>query len=303
MNKFRSCFEYILLRTASTAIEIMPLRVAYSFGRAIGKVLYLVDSRHKRVGMRNLKDVFGDKLTKTQRIQILKQLYTHLGSVMIELIIVPKLVKRGEWRKIVSIDNLQEMRETLQKKNPIILVTAHIGNWEIGSTVMKLLGCPIHPVARTMDNPLIDKYLTRLRKDGGGTIIKKHGSMRQTLKVLKNGGRIAVVADQNAPVDNVFVDFFGRKASVARGIAALALKTNALIIPGYSRRDPVSGKHQVILEKPIGIPSKGTTQDKIIKITEAFTKRIESWILDNPDQWLWVHKRWKTRPPEELKSE
>jgi KDO2-lipid IV(A) lauroyltransferase len=309
LNPVRSIFEYFLARWAAIFIEALPIEVAWLAGRIIGRLTYTFDIRHRRVGARNLHRVYPELTSRGVRRK-LRSVYDHLGKVMVEMIKAPRMFHRmrsaesgaGTQARIsryLTLRNFERVEEVCRNGRGVIFVTAHLGNWEFTGTAMALLGLPLYSVARTMDNPLLDRYITKLREFRGQRVLKKHGSMRNLLSLLKSGKRLGIIVDQNAPVDNVFVDFLGKKAAVTRGVASLAVRTGCVVFPGYSYRANNSPHHIVVAGDPIEVPEEGTREERIQNITERYTRVIESWIREHSNQWLWIHRRWKTRPPEE----
>jgi KDO2-lipid IV(A) lauroyltransferase len=313
LNLFRSRFEYFLTRWAALFIEALPAEIAWLIGRTIGWLTYVFDIRHRRVGARNLKRVYPE-LTLGQIRQHLRRVYGHLGKVMVEMIRTPRTFRQCRDRPIrngstlrinryLTLLNPDRVERVCRNGRGVIFVTAHLGNWELTGMAMALLGLPLYSVARTMDNPLLDRYITRLRTVRGQKILNKHGSIREALSLLGSAQRLGIIVDQNAPVDNVFVDFLGEKAAVARGVASLAVKTGCAILPGFSYRVNESGRHVVVAGDPIEVPQEGGREDKIMQMTRDYTAVIEGWIREHPEQWLWIHNRWKTRPPKEVSGE
>ncbi len=309
MNPIRSRFEYFLARCATLFIEALPADVAWLMGCLIGRLTYMLDVRHRKVGLRNLRRVYPE-FTDGQIRRRLRSVYDHLGKVMVEMVRAPRmfmertrrglsLEKKLKVNRFLTLCNFNKVQEICSEGRGVIFVTAHLGNWELGAAAMALIGLPLYVVVRTMDNPLLDRYVTRLREDWGQRILRKHGSMREALSLLKSGRRLGIVVDQNTPVDNVFVDFLGEKAAVTRGVAALALKSDSVIFPGYAYRANNSPHHVVVVGDPIEVPKEGDREEKIFKITQQYTKAIEGWIKKYPEQWLWIHNRWKTRPPQD----
>ena len=309
MNPLRSRFEYFLARWAALFIEALPLDIAWLIGRTIGYLTYLLDYRHRRVGMKNLQRVYPG-LGPARIRKRLQKVYDHLGKVMVEMIRAPRMFGRMEGggarprhrtrvNRYLTLKNFEKVEKVCRNGRGVIFVTAHLGNWELTGAAMALLGLPLHSVARTMDNPLLDRYITRLREVRGQRVLKKHGSIREALSLLKSGSRLGIIVDQNAPVDNIFVNFLGREAAATRGVASLAVKADCVVFPGFSYRLDNSFRHVVVAGEPIEVPENGTREDKIREITEKYTGVIEGWIRRYPEQWLWIHNRWKTRPPQE----
>jgi len=309
MKFLRIRFEYMLTRYATLFMESLPFELAWLMGRTVGFLTYVFDFRHRRVGERNLRRVYPEMTDREIRSMLLR-VYDHLGKVTVEMVRAPRMFGKAAKKvntngslngvsRYLTLKNFERVREVCSKGRGAIFVTAHLGNWEFSGSAMALLGIPLYSVARTMDNPLLDKYITKLREIRGQKILKKHGSIRQALTLLRSGHRLGIVVDQNAPVDNVFVDFLGKKAAVVRGVASLAVKTGCVILPGYSYRTNNSPHHVVVAGTPIEVPEEGNREEKIYKITQQYCGMIEGWIKEHPEQWLWIHNRWKTRPPEE----
>ncbi len=313
MNPLRSRFEYFLARWAALFIEALPIDIAWLIGRTIGYLTYIFDIRHRRVGAQNLQRVYPELTPREIRAR-LRKVYDHLGKVMVEMVRAPRMFGRIEFSRAnssvkrrvsryLTLRNFDKVERACRNGRGVIFVTAHLGNWELTGSAMALLGLPLHSVARTMDNPLLDRYITRLREVRGQKVLKKHGSIREALTLLKSGHRLGIIIDQNAPVDNVFVNFLGKEAATTRGVASLALKTGCVVFPGFSYRSNNSPRHVVVAGDPIEVPKEGSREEKIRRITEQYTSVIEGWIREYPEQWLWIHNRWKTRPSEETDHE
>jgi len=302
MNIVRATAEYALLRFVEVFIRSLPFEVALDVGRLIGFLSYHIDRRHRRVGRMNLKMVFGGEKGRAERGAILKALYRHLGMVFVEMLRMERLLRCGDYRKFVRLSGFERIEPLVASGRPIIFVTGHIGNWELLGAVMSILYPPFYTVARRMDNPFIDRLLKKNRSGVGMRVLEKHGSARLLLSVLKDGGRIGILVDQNAPVDNIFVDFLGVKASTVRAVPLLALKTGAVIMPGCCYRVGDSCRYVIEAGEAIHPDPNAPREEEIRRIAEAYTRQIEAWVRRYPSQWLWLHRRWKTRPPEEEES-
>lgn len=299
MNIVRATAEYTFLRSVETLIKSLPFEVALDAGRLIGFLAYHIDRRHRRVGRKNLKMVFGEKKDRAERKAILRELYRHLGMVFVEMLRMERLLRCGDYRKLVQLSGFERIETLVASGRPIIFVTGHIGNWELLGAVMSILYPPFYTIARRMDNPFIDRLLRKNRSAVGMRVLEKHGSARLLLSVLKNCGRIGILIDQNAPVDNIFIDFLGVKASTIRAVPLLALKTGAVIMPGCCYRVGDACRYVIEAGEAIHPDPNAPREEEIRRIAEAYTRQIEGWIRRYPSQWLWLHRRWKTRPPEE----
>ncbi|MCX7703808.1 MAG: lysophospholipid acyltransferase family protein [Planctomycetota bacterium] len=299
MNIIRAIFEYALLRGAELILKSVPLDTAYLVGKGIGILSFHIDRRHRRVGMQNLKMVFGQRKSRGERRSLLRKLYLHLGMVFVEMVRMTRLLRGNNHRRFIELVGFERVESLLATGRPVIFVTAHIGNWELLGGVMSVLYPKFYSIARTMDNPFIDRLLVKNRESVGMGVLKKHGSGRRLLDVLRGGGRIGILVDQNTPVDNIFVDFLGVKASTARAVPLLALKTNAAIMPGCCYRKGDGLRYVIEAGTPIYPDVKAEREAEVHRIAKEYTSQIERWIMAHPEQWLWLHRRWKTRPPEE----
>ena len=180
-----------------------------------------------------------------------------------------------------------------------LLISGHLGNWELHGVVHGLLFGPIHAVARPLDNPDLDRRLCAMRTMAGNTVVYKQRALAQILRALRHGGGIAILIDQNVlPSDGIFVDFFGRKAATTTVAAALAVKTGCALVPSRTELLP-DGRYRLTYVPALEWTPSGDRQADIADLTQRLTTRIEDWVRETPEQWLWMHRRWKTRPPGE----
>jgi KDO2-lipid IV(A) lauroyltransferase len=197
----------------------------------------------------------------------------------------------------LTVDGLGHLRAVMNEHGRALVLTAHLGNWEYLTAVHRLVGYPLAIVVRPLDSPMLDAQAVAMRRKTGVELIDKRGALRPVLGALRRGGLVAVLLDQNAARrESVFVPFFGRAASTSRGLALLALRTQTPILPIFIRREGVS-RHRVVIEAPI-IPSPSNDLGgAVVELTARCTQIIESAIRRAPEQWLWSHDRWRTRPP------
>ncbi|HEX9456438.1 MAG TPA: lysophospholipid acyltransferase family protein, partial [Candidatus Acidoferrum sp.] len=199
--------------------------------------------------------------------------------------------------QIVSLDGHENFLEGQRRGKGVLYLTGHIGPWELSSFAHALYGFPLHYMARRIDNPRIDALVNDYRCLSGNRPIFKNDSARMMLKVLKGAGTVGVLADQNTmPQEAAFVDFFGKKASTTTGIARVALHTGAAVVPGYAVWDERSGKYRLCFEPPVELIRTGDAERDVLENTQKFTNVIEQIIRKYPEQWVWVHGRWNTRP-------
>jgi len=179
----------------------------------------------------------------------------------------------------------------------VILLTGHIGAWELSVFAHSIYGHPMSFLARPVDNPLVERLAENYRTRYGNHGIDKKNSVRQVLKILKAGGVVGILADLNTTrEEGVFCDFFGVQACTTAGVATLALRTEAVVLPGYLIWDNQAGIHRLHFEKPVETIATGNQREDVLTNTARYAKVLESIIRRHPDQWLWIHRRWRTRP-------
>jgi KDO2-lipid IV(A) lauroyltransferase len=291
----RHRLEYAPVWLLVQGIGLLPRPLARAVGMALGRLVYLLHRRLRRVGMRNLELAFPEK-TAAQRRRILRALFTGLGRQLAEFCLFPRYRKQNVERVAVyqGLENFQAAR---QRGKGVIFLTAHLGGWEIGSFVHSLNGSPLHVVVRALDNPYLDRLVDRYRCRHGNTTFDKQDFARGLLGALKAGETVGILMDQNmTPPQGVFVDFFGRTACTASGVARVALRTEAAVVPAFTLWDATLGKYRVRFDPALELVRTGDEEADAVTNTAAFTKVIESYARQYPEQWLWVHRRWKTRP-------
>jgi KDO2-lipid IV(A) lauroyltransferase len=220
----------------------------------------------------------------------------NLGWMAAEFARFPKYSKENIERLVV-IDGHENFLEGQRRGKGVLYLTGHIGAWELSSFAHALYGFPLHYMARRIDNQRIDALVNGYRCLSGNRPIFKNESARVMLRVLKEAGTVGILADQNTmPEEAVFVDFFGKPASTTTGIARVALHTGAAVVPGYAIWDEPSQTYRLRFEPPVELIRTGDTERDVLENTQKFTKVIEGIVRKYPEQWVWVHGRWNTRP-------
>jgi KDO2-lipid IV(A) lauroyltransferase len=199
--------------------------------------------------------------------------------------------------QVVILDGHENFLEGQRRGKGVLYLTGHIGAWELSSFAHALYGFPLHYVARPLDNPRVDDLVNRYRCLSGNRPVFKNESARALLKILRDAGTVGILADQNTMRDEgVFVDFFGKPACTTTGLARVALHTDAAVVPGYAYWDDGIRKYRLRFEPPVELSRSGDTERDVFINTQKFTKVIESIVRQHPEQWVWAHARWKTRP-------
>lgn len=274
----------------------LPAALGDGVGAALGSVAYWVDRWHRGRAVENLLRAGMAPEARAAR-RIARQVFQNLGRSLADLCRIPRLTD-AELRGRVRVEGSAHVQEAGARGRGVILVTAHLGAWELLPLISAIHGYPLHMVVRPMDNVTLDRALTALRTRGGNAVIRKQDLMRKGLglRVLKAGGTLGILIDQNITWrEGVFVDFFGRTANTAFAPALLALRTGAAVLPvAIFREGP--GRHRVVVEKPIAVRRSGDLHRDLQENTARFTQAIEAFIRRSPAEWLWVHRRWKTQP-------
>jgi KDO2-lipid IV(A) lauroyltransferase len=299
-GKLQTTLEYALARSIISGLGILPRRVAIAAGLIIGRIAYLLPGKLRRTGERNLSLAFPVMGHAEQR-RILRGCFDNLGRLLGEFSQLPRATPE-QLRKLVEYDQLglAHVREAEQRKRGIIFLTGHIGAWELLSFGWSALEYPISFLVRPLDNPRIEEMIENVRTRFGNQAIDKKSAARQALRVLRQGGTLGVLSDLNTqPYEGVFVPFFGKLACTTAGIATLALKTDAVVIPTCAVWDKTRKRYFFHGDAPVELIRTGDSRKDVEINTARFAAAVEHMIRLYPDQWLWIHKRWKTRPPGE----
>ncbi|HLQ75829.1 MAG TPA: lysophospholipid acyltransferase family protein [Terriglobia bacterium] len=290
---------YVEYFSAKFLLELfgrMPKRIAY---RAAGIVAWLgfhLAKRQRNVGLHNLAMVFPN-LGAEERTAILRGSFSNLGRLLVEFSHFRQL-KASNIAQLVRYEGYEHFENALNRGNGVLFLTAHIGAWELSSFAHSIYGHPMKFLVREIDNPLVEELISSYRCLGGNVPIVRQNSARGILKTLRANETIGILVDQNT-LDGVFVDFLGIPAATTPSVATLALRTGATVIPGFLIWDAVEQIHRLCFEPPIELVETADLADSIVENTRLFNQVVERYVKKYPEQWLWIHRRWKTRPPGE----
>lgn len=285
--------QYITLLSFIRLTNIFPFRISLKFFSGIGSLLYHFDKRHRNVALENLSFVFSDK-SNAEIKKIAKKSFKNIGLTIGE---IARIVKEGKdfINNITEYEGINNIEKAMKKGKGVIIMSAHLGNWEIGALAIGKRW-KFNSVVRPLDNQLLNEFLYKIRTTFNGSVISKKNAMKEILKCLKRNELVAILMDQNTSRDEgIFVDFFGKKACTTPVIAILTLRTGASVIPTFLIRED-TGKFKLIFEKEVEIIPSGDYRKDIERYTLIFTRVIESAVRKYPEQWLWLHRRWKTQP-------
>ncbi len=294
---FRHRLEYGLAWVILKSLGALPHRLARMVCAVLAALSCWLWPRLRRVGHTNLKMAFPE-WSPRQRRRVLFGLFRNFGRTLADFAHFPRWNRRNIERLIIY-DGFEHYERAQSQGRGVLFLTAHFGNWELGSFAHGVYGYPCHFIVRELDNPLMDRLINHYRCLSGGKAIEKRDFARQVLRAFAQGEAVGILIDQNMLLgDGVFVDFFGRAACTTTGPARVAKKTGAAIILGLVIWDAKLRKHRLRFESVDWIP-RDDPEEEIRVNTANFTRLIEEYVRRYPEQWLWVHRRWKTRPPGE----
>jgi len=296
-RRARYRLEYAALLLLFALLRGLPRRGARALGAALGGLFYRLHPRWRRVGRINLRLAFPE-WTEPERERILRSAFLHWGWLVAEFARFP-LYTRDNIEEVIVYDGLENYQQAAARGKGILYLTAHVGAWELSSFSHSLHGFPLAYVNRPLDNPWVDALVNRYRCLGGNRAIDRRQAARAILEQLARGGAVGILMDQNVLEGdaNVFVDFFGVPASTTAGLARIALRTEAAVVPVFVLWDEEKKKYRLRFEPALALTRTGDPERDVRENTARFNKVIEDVIRRYPDQWLWIHRRWATRPP------
>jgi Kdo2-lipid IVA lauroyltransferase/acyltransferase len=291
----RQRLEYAAAWPFIKILGILPRPLARAFGISLGWAVYLLHGRLRRVGMRNLALAFPEK-TVAERGRILRGEFTSMGRQLAEVCQFPKYTLENV-DQVVVYDGLENYENAYARGKGVLFLTAHFGGWEVSAFTHSMHGHWMHVVMRPMDNVYLDGLIRQYRTMHGNQMVDKDDFVRGLLSAMKAGEAVGILMDTNmTPPQGVFVDFFGIPACTASGLARIALRTDAAVVPGFTIWDSSLGKYRLRFDPAVELVRTGDLEADIHANTQVFTSIIEKYVREYPEQWLWVHRRWKTRP-------
>ena len=287
--------QYVVAWTFVKTLGALPRTVARSLGAAGARALLFLRPKLRKTAEFNLKLAFPD-WNESERNAVMKAMPRHLGWMAAEFARFPRY-NAENIESIVILDGHENFLAGQSRGKGVLYLTGHIGAWELSSFAHALYGFPLHYMARPLDNGLLDALVNKYRGLSGNRPIFKNESARQVLRVLKEAGTIGILADQNTmPEEGLWVDFFGTPACTTTGIARVALHSGAAVVPGYAYWDENLKRYRLRFEPPVELVRSGDMERDILENTRRFQKVIEEIIRKHPEQWAWIHARWKNRP-------
>lgn len=276
-------------------LGVLPRAVARAVATTSTRALLFLLPKLRKTAQFNLRLAFPE-WTEAQRQAVIGQMARNLGWMAVEFARMPKYSPQNI-QDVVLLDGHENFLEGKNRGKGVLYLTGHIGAWELSSYAHALYGFPLHYMARPLDNGPLDRLVNQYRGLSGNKPIYKNEAARLMLRVLKDAGTVGILADQNTmPDEGVFVDFFGVPACTTTGIARVALHTDAAVVPGYAFWDKDLQKYRLRFEPAVELIRSGDSERDVLENTQRFAKVIEEIIRKYPEQWIWIHARWKIRP-------
>ena len=287
--------EFAVVWLLIQALGLLPRGIARGIGGWVGALAFRTLPRLRSVGSRNLEIAFSE-WSDVQRQEILRRLYRNLGWQLAEFCQMPSYTPENT-RSFLRYDGLERYLAARDKGKGVLIVTGHLGAWELSSFYHSLMGHPMSMIIRRLDNAKVDRLVNRIRCLHGNQVLHKDDFARGLLGAMRKGESVGILMDTNmTPPQGVFVPYFGRLACTASGLARVALKTGAAVLPGFMLWEEVERKYVLHFGEEIVFDRTGDDEADAVTNTAKCTAAIEAYVRRYPDQWLWVHRRWKTRP-------
>ncbi len=292
----RQQLQFALVWLVVKLLGLLPRAAARAVGAAIGGIAFSATPRLRQVGKKNLTIAFPEKSDR-EREHILRAMYRNLGWQLAEFCQMSHYTL-DRANQFIRYEGLEHYLAARQRAQGVLILTGHLGAWELSSFYHSLAGYPMSMIIRRLDNPLIDRLVNGIRCQHGNRVLHKDDFARGLIAAMRAGETVGVLMDTNmTPPQGVFVNFFGYAACTASGVARVALRTGAAVLPGFLVWEPTEKRYLLHFLPELALVNTGDEDRDAIANTQLFTSTLENIIRRYPEQWLWVHRRWKTRPP------
>ncbi|MBI5722832.1 MAG: lysophospholipid acyltransferase family protein [Planctomycetes bacterium] len=298
-NKMLDLLAYLGMRIFVMFVHMFGFRANYRTAAIIGNLMYRFDKRHRRRGLEHLRRSFPD-WDETRRHAVLKASMRNLIYLGIEVMFTTRLITPGRWRRHVKLTKADEaLKIVTERKTGLVVATPHFGNWEVLGYTLATIGYPMTAVARPLDNPYLNNYVLGVRERNGLDILFKKGATQTMDEIIENKGVVGFIPDQDAGRRGIFVNFFGRLASTYKSLGLLAIRHNVPIVIGSARRLDEIYHFELYIQRVIHPHEWADKPDPLRWVTQEWNTAFEQVIRTAPEQYLWLHRRWKHRPPGE----
>ncbi len=279
-------FEYLMLVVAGYILRALPYHVTVILARVLGDLSFDIIRIRRQVTLDNIRQAFGDIYTEREIVSIARRTYMEMSLTFLDLVHIPDFVRRMD--EIMDLSGMDIANNLIAQGRGLIIASAHFGNWELCGESLTLAGIPMNAVAKAQSNPYVNRLIDQYRGMFGVKVIPLGAPVKRIVRALRNGEAVGLISDQDARHRGVFVDFFGKRASTPVGTAQLALKYKAPIVLVMGLRLK-PGKYKTLFEE-----IEVREDDTVESLTQRYTTAIENIIRQYPDQYFWMHKRWKT---------
>lgn len=294
----RQLLDYSLLYTLFLLARPLPRGFLLAVGRGLGTLVWKVIGYRREIVLDNLRHAFGDERDESEIRELAHLFYRNLGMTLMEFLAFPRL-KKADFLKLVTVDGMEYLDQTADEGKGALLVSGHFGNWEMLGARIAAEGHKVSFIVKEQTNSRVDRIQNDIRhKAGIGTIRSGGASIREMVKALRSKELIGLVGDQDAGPEGYFTEFLGRQASVFRGTAYFSWKFKIPIVTGFIFRQ-ADGSHRVQADPPFSPDPEWDEETAVARLTEIHVQRLEAAIRKAPEQYFWLHRRWKTRPPGE----
>jgi Kdo2-lipid IVA lauroyltransferase/acyltransferase len=291
----RETAEFAVVWIFVYAMRLLPRGMARAIGAMIGAIAFRALGRLRRVGLRNLALALPE-LTANEREAILRSEYRNLGLLLAEFCKMPTYTPASASR-FIRYEGLENYLRARERGKGVLVLTGHLGAWELSSFYHSLMGMPMGMVIRRLDNPMVDAFVNRIRCLHGNRVIHKDDFARGLIASMRAGETVGILMDTNmTPPQGVFVPFFGVPACTASGMARIAARTGAAVVPGFLLWEQSEQRYVLHFGTELDVVDTGDADQDVVTNTARFTATIEAYVRRYPEQWLWMHRRWKTRP-------
>jgi KDO2-lipid IV(A) lauroyltransferase len=295
IQTIKDLLTYLIVRIVVCVIQALPISVCQRVARWSAFWLVRKSKRRANVIDENLQATYPT-WTPEKRRQVAQDMWEHLILMICEIAHAPRKIHQTNWRKFVSIPDRKQLVAALTDTRPLVMVAGHYGNFEIGGYIAGLLGFPTYTVARTLDNRFLDAYLNRFRQLNGQHTLPKEGSAKLVDQVMRQGGNLCLLGDQHAGSAGVWVNFMGRQASCHKALALFTLTGGAPMLVSYARRTDKPMQFDVGVQGYADPNNLSDTQHGVRQLTQWYNDRLEEIIRAQPDQYWWLHRRWREKP-------
>lgn len=296
-KRIKRALRYAAIRVALALVGLLPVSAILPLGRALGRLAYALFPGERRKALASLCVAFPER-PEPELLQIIRAMFVQLAQSALELALIHKLDPLLEQYVELPAESLSTYRNAISRGTGAVFVTGHVGNWELLARRLARVGLPCATIAKESNDARLTALVERVRASGQLRTIWRGapGAAKEMLRLLKQGGALGLLIDQDTKVQGVFVDFFGKKAFTPRAAGDLCLRAQAAALVGFIHRKPGGGHRMEIAELPL---PDGEGEPAVVELTQRYSKAIEESIRSAPHEWVWMHQRWKTRPPEE----